>query len=94
MILRHFRHEIRCFAVSSGFRKRCLAVGFLPSEWKYFSPGSAAGAAALKFTVFFASRVSKNAKTPPIKLCCKNNNNKKNKKNKKKKNKNNNNKKI
>ena len=32
LILHHCRHEISwCFAVSSGFRKRCLAVAFLLS---------------------------------------------------------------
>ena len=43
-ILRHFRHEIRwCFAVSSEFRKRCLAVGFSP--WRLVD-GTAGAAAA------------------------------------------------
>ena len=51
-ILRHFRHENRwCFAVSSEFRKRCLAVGFSP--WRLVdgtagasSAGTARAAAA------------------------------------------------
>ena len=43
-ILRHFWHEIRwCFAVSSEFRKRCLAVGFSP--WRLVD-GTAGAAAA------------------------------------------------
>ena len=42
--MRHFWHEIRwCFAVSSEFRKRCLAVGFSP--WRLVD-GTAGAAAA------------------------------------------------
>ena len=47
MISRHFWHEIRwCFAVSSGFRKRCLAVGFLPWRLVHGTAGAAASADA------------------------------------------------
>ena len=43
-ILHHFWHEIRwCFAVSSEFRTRCLAVGFSP--WRLVD-GTAGAAAA------------------------------------------------
>ena len=47
MISRHFWHEIRwCFAVSSGFRKRCLAVSFLPWRLVHGTAGAAGAAAA------------------------------------------------
>ena len=45
MILRHFGDEIRwCFAVSSEFRKRSLAVGFSP--WRLVDGTAGAAAAA------------------------------------------------